>query len=402
MKKSFFSALAVLSAAAVIFLSPAAAFCGKWDEVSSMLGRRDAAVVLTPEKEILFAKNPDKLLVPASTLKLVTALAAFYYLGDDFRFETEFYIDPDNNLVVKGYGDPLLISEEVEKIADILAGRIKEISGIVLDDSRFAAGIEIPGTRAGSHQPYDAPIGALCVNFNTVNVKKAGNGYISAEPQTPLLPIVLKLLNDRSITEERVLLSSKNRENLIYAGELFAHFLSSQGVRIDGDIRAGRADSEKDRLIYRHRSSFPLTEVVARLMKYSNNFIANQVLVAMGAEVYGPPGTLEKGLRAAESYARQELGISPRIVEGSGVSRQNRMSADMFVPVLDAFAPYFTLLPDDKGIYCKTGTLDGVRTRAGYIEKNGKLFGFAVLINTPARNAESAAEAIASAVEGLE
>lgn len=131
-------------------------------------------------------------------------------------------------------------------------------------------------------------------------------------------------------------------------------------------------------------------------MEHSNNFIANQILAAAGAEAYGPPATLEKGVRAAVAYAKQNLGISPRLVEGSGISRLNRMSAEMFVPVLDAFKPHYTLLPEDNGIYCKTGTLDGIRNRAGYIEKNGKLYGFAVLINTPGKTAQPVVKKIAS------
>ncbi|MCF8024569.1 MAG: D-alanyl-D-alanine carboxypeptidase [Desulfobacteraceae bacterium] len=396
--KSFLFTSAVFAAAVMLFF-PGPAFAGRWDKVSGMLGRDDGAIVISGQNRVMFAKNPDKPLVPASTLKLVTALAAFYHLGPEFRFKTEFYLDSDDNLVIKGYGDPLLISEEVEKIAKILAGRINEINDVVPDNSRFAADIGIPGTRPGSSQPYDAPIGALCVNFNTVNVKKTKNGYVSAEPQTPLLPSVSKRIMGKNPPEERILLSSKNSENLIYAGELFAHFLKANGVDIKGEIRTGRANPEKDALVYSHRSGFALTEVTALLMEYSNNFIANQLFIAAGTEAYGPPGTLEKGLRAVKSYVRKEMGISPQIVEGSGISRQNRMTAGMFVPVLKAFAPYYKLLPEDNGIYCKTGTLDHVRNRAGYIEKNGRLFGFAVLVNTPEKKAKPVVEEIVSVVK---
>ncbi|MFW5908809.1 MAG: D-alanyl-D-alanine carboxypeptidase, partial [Desulfosalsimonas sp.] len=157
MKSLFFISAAI--AAAILLFFPSASYCGTWDDISAMLGSHDAAVVTSPENEVLFAKNPDKLLVPASTLKILTALTAFYHLGVDFRFKTEFYIDTENNLVIKGYGDPLLVSEEVEKIAEILAGKINKISGIVLDDSYFAADIETPGTKAVSPKSYDAPIG---------------------------------------------------------------------------------------------------------------------------------------------------------------------------------------------------------------------------------------------------
>ncbi|MFW6082264.1 MAG: D-alanyl-D-alanine carboxypeptidase/D-alanyl-D-alanine-endopeptidase, partial [Desulfosalsimonas sp.] len=372
-----------------------AALGGRWLDVSSMLGGSDAAVVTSPEDEIVFALHPEKKLVPASTLKILTALVSFHHLGPEFRFKTEFYLDPDKNLVIKGYGDPLLVSEEVEKIAQNLAGKTDEISGIVVDDSAFAE-IDIPGTSAGSHKPYNAPIGALCVNFNTVNLKKTQTGYVSAEPQTPLLPSVLKRIRGRGVSGERILLSSRNSENLVYAGELFAYFLAENGVRISGPVRPGLADTQKDRLIHTHRSGFALTETVALLMEHSNNFIANQLLAAAGAQACGPPATLEKGLLAARSFAREKLGISPQIVEGSGISRQNLMSAEMFVPLLEAFRPYYALLPEENGIYFKTGTLDGIRNRAGYIEVDGKFYGFAVLINTPDKSAEPVVRKIAS------
>ncbi|MFP4194275.1 MAG: D-alanyl-D-alanine carboxypeptidase/D-alanyl-D-alanine-endopeptidase [Desulfobacterales bacterium] len=393
MKLTFFAPAAL--AAAFILFAPAAALGGKWDELDTMLGKRDGVVVMGPENEILFAKNPDKSLIPASTIKILTALTAFYHLGPDFRFKTEFYLDRDNNLFIKGYGDPLLVSEEVEKIAEILAGKAANINDIVLDDSYFAPDIKIPGARDNSSQPYDAPVGAFCANFNTVNLKKVNSGYISAEPQTPLLPVVMKRLEKENAPGERILLSSVKSENLIYAGQLFKYFLQDQGAEVSGQIRSGRAGAEKHRLIYRHNSRFALREVVAQLMEYSNNFVANQILLTAGAKAYGPPATLEKGLRAMGRYADQELGIIAGLAEGSGISRQNRMSARMFMPVLDAFARYYSLLPEENGIYRKTGTLDGLSSRAGYIEKNDDFFRFAVLINTSGTDAGLVAEKIA-------
>lgn len=396
MKLSYFASAAL--AAAIIFFTPAASPGGKCNELDPMLGRHDGVVVTDPDNEILFAKNPDKDLIPASTLKILTALTAFYHLGPDFRFKTEFYLDQKNNLFIKGYGDPLLVSEQVEKIAEIFAANAANINDIILDDSYFAPDIKIPGARSDSNQPYDAPVGAFCVNFNTVNVKKVNGGYISAEPQTPLLPVVIKRLEKQDISDERILLSSEKSENLIYAGELFKYFLESHGVEVSGRIRPGRAGMEKHRLVYRHNSRFALKEVVAQLMEFSNNFVANQLLLTMGAKAYGPPATLEKGLKAVRHYANQKLGISPVLAEGSGISRQNRMSPRMFIPVLEKFAPYYRLMPEENGIYFKTGTLEDISTRAGYIEKNGKIFRFAVLINTFGKDAGPVTEKIADII----
>ncbi|MFW6334925.1 MAG: D-alanyl-D-alanine carboxypeptidase, partial [Desulfosalsimonas sp.] len=235
---------------ALVLALPGPAVSAGWDEVLTMLGPNDAAVAADKHGRILFAHNPDKHLVPASAIKLVTALVSLSVLGENFRFKTEFYTDNEKNLYIKGYGDPLLVSEQVESISEKLAARLGSVNDIVADDTYFAEKIEIPGTRSYSHQPYDSPAGALCVNFNTAAVKKTGSGYISAEPQTPLLPRVLAKARSFDAETGRILLSGKNRENLMYAGELFAHFLEKHGTEINGVIRPGTAKPAQHRLIY--------------------------------------------------------------------------------------------------------------------------------------------------------
>ena len=79
----------------------------------------DALLVADHDGQIIFKKNEAKKCIPASTLKLLTALAAIHHLGLSYRFKTEFYIDPKQNLKVKGYGDPLLISEVLQEIAAV-------------------------------------------------------------------------------------------------------------------------------------------------------------------------------------------------------------------------------------------------------------------------------------------
>ena len=128
----------------------------------------DALIVAGPDGQILCKKNESKKCIPASTLKLLTALTAIHHLGAGYRFQTEFYMDDDQNLKVKGYGDPLLISEVLDAIAVILARKTEGFRDVLLDDSYFASHIEVPGCD-NTTNPYDAPIGALCANFNTVD-----------------------------------------------------------------------------------------------------------------------------------------------------------------------------------------------------------------------------------------
>ena len=76
------------------------------EAVKTMIGRRDSILVTDPDGRVLISKNENRPLIPASTLKLFTALVALHTLGPEYRFETEFYCDDDDNLTIKGYGDP--------------------------------------------------------------------------------------------------------------------------------------------------------------------------------------------------------------------------------------------------------------------------------------------------------
>ena len=352
--------------------------------IGQLIGDSDSAAVAAPGGEMVYAKNADQTLVPASILKILTALTAFSHLGPDYRFPTEFYMDEAGTLVIKGYGDPFLVSEAVSAIAGELAGRLDAVNDLVMDGSYFD-NVVIPGVAAASTRSYNAPVGALCVNFNTVFFEKKDGALVSAEPQTPLLPAAKKRIRMLDETGGRVMLSSDRREISQYAGEMFAHFLEQNGVEINGKIRPAsfsKDDTDGLVLLYRYESDIDLSEMVYRMMKYSNNFVANQLLLAAGAKAYGAPATIEKGVRAAKEYACG-LGIEPEIAEGSGISRENRVTAEMMIALLDAFAPHYELLQKRDRVFFKTGTLDGIRTRAGYIEgKDGVLYRFVVMINT--------------------
>jgi len=374
-----------------LFLSPPSSVFGNTTfKLSKKIGTNDAVLLADPAGKIIFSKNEKKKLIPASTLKILTSLFAVETLGSDFRFETEFYQDTASNLIIKGYGDPLLISEAVKEIAETLKEEISTYNDLVLDDSFFANPLTIPGVTS-SLQPYDAPNGALCVNFNTVYFRRKKNGeYVSAEPQTPLVDYVIPEIKASKRKNGRIIFSQKRHEVTLYAGHLFRNFLSEAGVHQKGRIRIGRVHQDKDRLIYRHRSRFTLAETVSRLMEHSNNFTANQILIVAGATVSGPPGTLEKGVQAAKDFAARKLGIKNlEMVEGSGISRKNRISANMMLTVLKAFEPYRHLLRHEDGVYFKTGTLYGISTRAGFLEGSSGMYPFVILLNTSGKSAES-------------
>ena len=152
----------------------------------------------------------------------------------------------------------------------------------------------------------------------------------------------------------------------------------------------GEVQSDKDRLILRYESPFTLIDIIGRLLEFSNNYITNQILIASGVRAYEGPGTLDKGVRAAITYADQFLHLkSINLIEGSGISRTNRIGAQDLSRILDAFSPYYTLMRHNGPQYYKSGTLRGISTRVGYIQNpDGRLTRFVVLLNSKGKSAE--------------
>jgi len=342
----------------------------------------DALIVAHTDGQILFKKNELKKCVPASTLKLLTALAAINHLGTSYRFPTEFYIDTDKNLKIKGFGDPLLVSEAWQEIADALAKKTKSFKNLILDDTYFYPQIVIPG-RKHSTNPYDAPVGALCANFNTVFFHRDQQGRIvSSEPQTPLIPFARKKIQTLGLKQGRYTFSHDQKETTLYAGHLLLHLLKERNVNISGKIYLDPI-KPGDRLIYTYRSRFTLEDALRKMMAFSNNFMANQVFIALGAQVFGPPGILAKGVKVVSGYANKALNLQDiKIVEGSGISRKNRLSAMDMLSILKAFRPYRHLLRRAGNVLYKTGTLRGISTRVGYIDRqSGGPYYFVIFLN---------------------
>ncbi|MBT8359289.1 MAG: D-alanyl-D-alanine carboxypeptidase [Deltaproteobacteria bacterium] len=356
-------------------------------ELKNQIGSNDALIFTSHDGKVILSKNAEKKLIPASTLKIFTALVALHYLGPEYKFTTEFYLDDDTNLKIKGYGDPLLISEVLVEISSIIGSKIKKVKDIVLDDSYFIKPLTIPGV-SSSTQPYDAPNGALCANFNTVNFRQEDGIYVSAEPQTPLLPFALKKIIKLGKKSGRIVFSHNNNECTLYAGHLIRYFLNNEGIETTGSVKAGKAYKDKDRLIYRHVSKFSLKEIISRILEFSNNYTTNQLLITAGVKAFGPPGTIDKGVLAALTYANNILCLKhTHLIEGSGIARQNRITAKDMEKILNAFEPYHKLMRREGREFYKTGTLRGINTRAGYIQNdNGQLYRFVLFINTPGKS----------------
>jgi len=347
---------------------------------------KNGSVTVANDKWILYRYPPkqNSMLVPASVQKYATALAALHFFGYQFRFSTEFYIDKNDELGIIGHGDPFLVSEEWQKIAkelNELPDVPKFLQGLFFDTSLFEENIKIPGI-SNTRNPYDANNGALVINFNTVYLKVDENGVISsAEKQTPLTPLAKHLGEKLNSGFHRV--SIPMDLTFPYTGELLHSIFLRQGLSFKNKKVSLRRVSSAGKLVYRHYNNLNLQNVIAGMMLYSNNFTANQLLLTTGMERFGPPASLKKGRAAVQEYLTKELRISPdqfHIAEGSGISRKNRLTPDAVLLMLKAFLPYQHLLPREKTIRYKTGTLRGVYSMAGYLSFSDPLY-FVILLN---------------------
>jgi D-alanyl-D-alanine carboxypeptidase/D-alanyl-D-alanine-endopeptidase (penicillin-binding protein 4) len=353
--------------ALVLLLLPASAAAGVKEKIASLA---PAAVVLVVDAKgvELVTQNADEPFVPASVTKIVTAWQAIEVLGGDYRFETRFYLDDKRVLYVRGGGDPFLISEELGPLAAELVAKIGKapITGVVLDASYYPSNLRVPGIEDDG-EAYNALNSALAVNFNTVYAVRSGAKVLSAEKQTPITPLATSQFLARGPNGRgRISLSQDPTISLQYAGELIAAFIERAGGSVKGKISAG-AVPERLEPIYVHRQSRTLSEILVELVRDSNNYIANQVFLEIGGSRLGGPVSLEKSLEVAnEMLAAHGLAADIHLEEGSGISRNNRFTARGLAKVLALFAPHADLLHGHDGGLNKTGTMEGVRTLAGY------------------------------------
>ena len=355
--------------ALALLLLPAPALGGAKEKIAA-LAPRGLVLVIDAEGNELVAQNADEPFVPASVNKIVTAWLAMEVLGGDYRFETRFYLDDKRLLYVRGGGDPFLISEELAPLATELVAAVgkEPITGVVLDASYYPSHLRIPGIE-DTDEAYNALNSALAVNFNTVYAVRSGNKVRSAEKQTPITPLAIAQFRARGPNGSgRISLSQDPAVSLQYAGELIAAFVERAGGSVKGKISTGTVP-EGLKPVYVHRQSRTLAEILAELLRASNNYTANQVFLEIGGHRQGGPVSLEKSLQVAnEMLAAHGLAAAIHLEEGSGISRNSRFTARGLAKVLDLFAPHADLLHGHDGGMNKTGTLDGVRTLAGYAD----------------------------------
>ena len=363
-------------------------------ESSSELNQKTAglidngAYILSRNNQVAAACNPDTLFSPASIWKIAVSAEALHILGHDYRFTTDFYFDSRQNLYVKGHGDPLLISEKINDIAILFKEKgVRKINSIFLDDTAF----KLAGSAAGagnSLNPYDAANCALAVNFNTIFLEKKANGtIISAEEQTPMLPLMAEKGKNLKPGRHRITIAHQADDSMRLSGQLLRAMLETHGICCVGKISRSPAPPELP-LFYRHYSP-PVSEIIGRMLLYSNNFMANQLFLVCGAEKYGSPATWEKGKKTLNNFLLKEIGLNKenfQVEEGSGLSRKNKITARAMLKVLDYFQNNRLLLDKKNGLLIKSGTLSNVFSYAGYQPADNGLNSFVIILNQEENN----------------
>ncbi len=402
-------------------------------------------------EEKVFEYHATDLLKPASNMKLITTLAALKYLGPDYRFKTKLYTDGviknnslQGNLYIKGFGDPLLVSEQLWYLVnDLKRVGFQEIQGdLILDDSFFDAIRTVrdghPTHDNGRDRAYDAPLGALSVNFNTTTVyvypgsgigKKArvvidpDNTYVKVINRSKTLrsnaSVTLDVSREIGKTSDTIMVTGgiplaypgkRFYRNItyphLYAAALFRRFFKEQGITVRGKNQFKEVPPyAKEILVYESR---PLRILVGDLNKISNNFVAEQMLKTMSAELKQPPGSTDKGLSILQGFL-QDIGVRApyQLVNGSGLSPDNKMSAAQLVEVLKYGHKNFGLSPEYMAsmgivgvdgtvslrlqntiaqgrIRVKTGSLFGVSALSGYLNTvNNETLAFSIIMNDP-------------------
>ena len=352
------------------------------------------------------------------------------------------------NLYLKGSGDPRFAIEHLWALLRQLRVRgVERIDGdIVLDASAFALVEHDPAVfDSKPMRPYNVGPNALLINFQALRFTlQPGGGEMRVLMETPsdglrvdnrlrLVAgpcdadwkdrIALRLLSEAD--GQRLEISGSYAAQcgeqalnlaplppLAQAGGLIRALWRELGGALRGDVRHGRVPPGAAALA-RHESP-PLAEIVRDINKFSNNVMARQLFLSLGgeAEEGGPPASLERaGQRLGEWLARRRLVFPELVVDnGSGLSRRERISADSLNrllqdawrnPLMPEFIASLPLTGIDGTMkkrlngsapagraHIKTGTLEGVKSAAGYaLDADGRIHAVTMLINDPRASA---------------
>ena len=312
-------------------------------------------------------------------------------LGPDYRWPTELYISGPINggtlqgdVTIKGYGNPDFRERDLRQLVQALRARgIRHIAGnFVIDTTYFNIGYSAP-IDGNTGAAYNAQPEALLYNErgSCYTVRGKGNQVQRVCSSLPRSPADL---------------------NANLFGDFWRMWNGEMGGTMEGSLRVGSVPGGSQ-LIQTHYSN-PLRDVIVEINKDSNNVMARQLLLSMGAKQFGAPGNTQKGAQAVGQFleSRGLRFCNLRIENGSGLSRIERISArEMGEMLVDAYnSPYRSDLIRSMGVIgvdgtvknrlrnlagrgsFKTGTLRDVRALAGYLTAaNGQPYVISIIHN---------------------
>jgi D-alanyl-D-alanine carboxypeptidase/D-alanyl-D-alanine-endopeptidase (penicillin-binding protein 4) len=407
----------------------------------------------------LLVQNADQPMNPASTMKLLTTYAGLEILGPAYTWRTEFHSSVPvqggvlkGDLILKGYGDPALTLENFWNLVRALRQKgVQEIRGdLVLDRGYFE---EVKGDPAAfdgePYRAYNAGPDALLVNFKSTRFRFSGDAQsgkvaIAADPDLPQL----KVINNIELGhvpcadwKTRVSYTVQRQSDIVtvtfggnyslacgektldlsvldessYVFHLFKQLWKEQGGVFLGKFREESVGQSATLLVA--ATSLPLADVIRLINKYSNNVMARQMLISIGADQFGAPGSAESGARAVQGWLTAKGMDFPELVieNGAGLSRKERISArhlgELLLaayasPVMPELMSSLPILGVDGTMarrmkdgtvegrgHFKTGSLDGVRALAGYLlDAKGRRWVVVFMANHPAAGVTKAAQ----------
>lgn len=349
-------------------------------------------LVRVSDGKVLYSHHGDKLLVPASVSKLISSAAALSHFGPNHRFTTRFYYTGSfdkgvvgGDLVIVGDGDPLLVSEDLWQIArDFINHGVKTIKGNIFVDNSLFDDMKnsrwSPEKNSSSTHSYDAPVTAFGINFNTLAlVVRPGErigapAFASLDPfKQPLVQIENKVRtsgpkSSPAIAVDRIGLPNggnkfvlrgeiplgadpqkiyRSADNpTITAGEYIRVFLKEQGIEVQGSTRAGTLPHNANMLMsYQGKE---LSQIIRGLLFYSNNYIADVLVNRLGANITSKESTWQRGLTHINTFLVQEMNWSGPFTyaSGSGLSPENRLSAEKLTSLLVALSKNWRYFPE--------------------------------------------------------
>lgn len=409
---------------------------------------------IEPEQTTIAAYNPDFFTSPASVQKLVTALAALLELGPDFRFKTELFMTGsiyknrlNGNLILKTSGDPSFTKDKLSHLLSVLQKKgIKEIKGnIIIDTSVFGGHNKASGWSWNNLTScYNAPPSAAIINGNCffVDILSAPNvGELASFKLKPDYPVKMEIdvvtvgkqLNaDEKYCEFNIehenknhylltgcLYQNKNPITLRFAVQDGAEYLAQfiKKTLADNKIKfIGKIEESKKKIdltpkttLIATTSSYKLPILLNKMLKQSDNMIADTVFRTIGAHYYKTSGTWLNSSHAVKAILKNKAQIDLEnavIEDGSGLSRLNLIDANKIMAILqyiaqnDADLKMISMLPvsgkDGTLLYrsglkvpdlklavsAKTGHLTGVYNMAGFLKQpSGHYLAFVQLIS---------------------